>query len=81
MQTMSSAVKSPQTSEADKTRLAIQDWLHIPVMQTSAVIGKNEDGSDITQDVDVLRPVIRSSLVGEPLHRLETVLVRPEKDR
>ncbi len=24
------------------------------VIQSSAVIGKNEDGSDITQDVDVL---------------------------
>ena len=26
----------------------------MPVIQTSDVIGKNEDGSDITQDVDVL---------------------------
>ena len=26
----------------------------MPVIQNSAVIGKNEDGSDITQDVDVL---------------------------
>ena len=26
----------------------------MPVIQSSAVIGKNEDGSDITQDVDVL---------------------------
>ena len=26
----------------------------MPVIQTSAVIGKNTDGSDITQDVDVL---------------------------
>ena len=26
----------------------------MPAIQSSAVIGKNEDGSDITQDVDVL---------------------------
>jgi hypothetical protein len=26
----------------------------MPMIQSSAVIGKNEDGSDITQDVDVL---------------------------
>jgi hypothetical protein len=26
----------------------------MPAIQTSAVIGKNTDGSDITQDVDVL---------------------------
>jgi hypothetical protein len=26
----------------------------MPVIQSSVVIGKNEDGSDITQDVDVL---------------------------
>ena len=26
----------------------------MPVIQSSAVIGKNEDGSNITQDVDVL---------------------------
>jgi hypothetical protein len=32
----------------------MQDWLQIPVIQSSAVICKNEDGSDITQDVDVL---------------------------
>ena len=32
----------------------MQDWLQMPVIQTSAVIGKNTDGSDITQDVDVL---------------------------
>ncbi len=32
----------------------IQDYLQMPVIQTSAVIGNNEDGSDITQDVDVL---------------------------
>ena len=32
----------------------MQDWLQMPVIQSSAVIGKNEDGSDITQDVDVL---------------------------
>ncbi len=28
--------------------------LQMPAIQSSAVIGKNEDGSDITQDVDVL---------------------------
>ena len=32
----------------------MQDWLQIPAIQSSAVMGKNEDGSDITQDVDVL---------------------------
>ena len=32
----------------------MQDWLQMPVIQSSDVIGKNEDGSDITQDVDVL---------------------------
>ena len=32
----------------------MQDWLQMPAIQSSAVIGKNEDGSDITQDVDVL---------------------------
>ena len=32
----------------------MQDWLQMSVIQSSAVIGKNEDGSDITQDVDVL---------------------------
>ncbi len=26
----------------------------MPVIQSSVVIGKNEDGSDITQDVDIL---------------------------
>ena len=52
--THSSGDKSPQTSEADKTRLEMQDWFQMPVIQTSDVIGKNTDGSDITQDVDVL---------------------------
>ena len=42
--------KSPQISEADKTRLEMQCLRS----RSSAVIGKNEDGSDITQDVDVL---------------------------
>jgi hypothetical protein len=46
--------KSPQISEADKTRLEMQDWLQMPVIQSISVIGKIEDGSDITQDVDVL---------------------------
>ena len=32
----------------------MQDWLQMPAIQSSTVIGKNEDGSDITQDVDVL---------------------------
>ncbi len=32
----------------------MQDYLQMSVIQSSAVIGKNEDGSDITQDVDVL---------------------------
>ena len=32
----------------------MQDWLQMSVIQSSAVIGNNEDGSDITQDVDVL---------------------------
>jgi hypothetical protein len=45
--------KSPQISEAEKTRLEMQDWLQMPAIQSSAVIDKNEDGSDITQDVDV----------------------------
>ena len=51
---VTSGGKSPQISEADKTRLEIQDWIQIPVIQSSVVIGKNEDGSDITQDVDTL---------------------------
>ena len=53
-QTVPSGGKSPQTSEDEKTSLEIQDCLQMPVIQTSAVIGKNTDGSDITQDVDVL---------------------------
>jgi hypothetical protein len=32
----------------------MQDWLQMTTIQTSDVIDKNEDGSDITQDVDVL---------------------------
>ena len=32
----------------------MQDWLQMPVIQSSGVIGKTEHGSDITQDVDVL---------------------------
>jgi hypothetical protein len=32
----------------------MKDWLQMSVIQTSVVIGKNTDGSDITQDVDVL---------------------------
>ena len=49
-----SSGKSPQTSEVEKTRMEIQDWIKMPVIQSSTVIGKNEDGSDITQDVDFL---------------------------
>ena len=30
------------------------DWIQIPVIQRNTVIVKNEDGSEITQDVDVL---------------------------
>ena len=32
----------------------MQDWLQMPVIQSSVVIGKIEDGSDINKDVDVL---------------------------
>ncbi len=46
-----SSGKSPQTSE---TELELQDCLQMPVIQNNDVIDKNEDGSDITQDVDVL---------------------------
>jgi hypothetical protein len=35
-------------------RMEMQDWFQMPSIQSSTVIGKNEDGSDITQDVDVL---------------------------
>jgi hypothetical protein len=35
-------------------KLTEQSGNTIPVIQSSTVIGKNEDGSDITQDVDVL---------------------------
>jgi hypothetical protein len=45
---------SAQISEADKTRLEKQDWLQMPSIPSSTVIGKNEDGSDITKDADVL---------------------------
>jgi hypothetical protein len=34
--------------------MEMQDCLQMPAIQISAVIDKNEDGSDITQDVDVL---------------------------
>ena len=30
------------------------DWIQMSVFQSGDVIDKNEDGSDITQDVDVL---------------------------
>ena len=32
----------------------MKDWFQMSVIQSSTVIDKNEDGSDITQDVDVL---------------------------
>jgi hypothetical protein len=34
--------------------MEMQDWFHMSEIQNSTVIGKNEDGSDTTQDVDVL---------------------------
>jgi hypothetical protein len=37
----STANTSPQISEADKTRLEMQDWLQMSAIQSSAVIGKN----------------------------------------
>ena len=37
-----------------KTRREMQYWLQMPSIQTSTEIGKNDDGSGITQDVDVL---------------------------
>ena len=40
---------SPQISEDDKTSLEIQDCLQMTPIQSSDVIDKNEDGSDITQ--------------------------------
>jgi hypothetical protein len=45
---------SPDKSETDKTRMEMQDWLQMSSIPSSTVILKNEDGSDITQDVDVL---------------------------
>ncbi len=44
----------PQTSRKRTKSLEMKDWLQIPSIPSSTVIGKNEDGSDITQDVDVL---------------------------
>ena len=43
----------------------------MPVIQSSVVIGKNEDGSDITQDVDVL---VSWSDVGQARFPLITVM-------
>jgi hypothetical protein len=40
--------------QTDKTRLEMQDWFQMSAIQNSDVIGSIEDGSDITQDVDVL---------------------------
>ena len=34
--------------------MEIQDWLQIPSIPSNTVIDKNEDESDVTQDVDVL---------------------------
>ena len=34
--------------------MEIQDWLQMSSIPSSTVIGKNEDGSDIIQDADVL---------------------------
>ncbi len=45
---------SPEISEVAKTRREMQDWLQMPSIQTSTEIGKNDDESGITQDVDVL---------------------------
>ena len=42
---------SPQISEADKTSLEIQDWIHMSVIPSNTVIGKNEDGSVVRQVV------------------------------
>ena len=36
---------SPQISEVAKSRPEMQDWLHMPSIPTSTVIGKNDDGS------------------------------------
>jgi hypothetical protein len=34
--------------------MEIQDWRQMSSIPNSTVIGKNEDGSDITQDIDVI---------------------------
>jgi hypothetical protein len=61
-------------SKADKTRLEMQDWLQMTVIQSSSVIGKNEDGSDITQDVDVL--VWWRDVVQARFHRITVMMSR-----
>jgi hypothetical protein len=65
--------KSPQTSESEKTRMEMQDCLQMPAIQSSAVIGQNEDGSGITQDVDVL---VWWRDVGQPRFPHITVMTR-----
>ena len=48
---------SPHISEADKAGLEMQDWLQMPSIPggpTSTIIGKNENGSGVTQDVHVI---------------------------
>jgi hypothetical protein len=73
-----SSGKSPQTSVVEKTRMEMQDWLQMPVIQNSDIIGKNEDGSDITQDVDVLvwwRDVGQARFPHIDLQELRTLLL------
>ncbi len=56
----------------------MQDWLQMPVIQNSDIIGKNEDGSDITQDVDVLvwwRDVGQARFPHIDLQELRTLLL------
>ncbi len=51
----------------------MQDCLQMPAIQSSAVIGQNEDGSGITQDVDVL---VWWRDVGQPRFPHITVMTR-----
>ena len=65
---------SPQISETDKTRMEIQDCFQIPGIQSNTAIAKNEDGSNITQNVEVL---VWWRDVGQvPFPRI-TVMTRP----
>ena len=55
--------KSPQTSqiwETDKTRLDMQDWLQMPVIQSSVVIGKKL----LRTRMDQTSPKMLTSLSG-----------------